>query len=160
VSATRKPTKQRLAAEVWRVMSSFTTDKIQSSSRLAIVRELGLSPGHFKALAVLDPDEPKPMRALADALMCDASMVTWLVDRLEERGLVDRGSSPTDRRVKTLILTPLGIETRTRIMAAMFEPPDALTALDMDSLLALREALMKLPAAKRPFFAGSAAPER
>ena len=62
-----------------------------------MVRELGLSPGHFKALAVLGPDESKPMRTLADALMIDASMVTWLVDRLEERGMVDRRTSPTDR---------------------------------------------------------------
>ena len=100
------------------------------------------------------------MRALADALMCDASMVTWLVDRLEERGLVDRGSSPTDRRVKTLILTPLGIETRTRLMARCLSRRISLTALGMDSLLALREALMKLPAAKRSFFAGSAVAER
>ena len=141
-------------------MSSFTTRNIRGGGGLAMVRELGLSPGHFKALAVLDPDEPKPMRALADALMIDASMVTWLVDRLEERGLVDRGTSPTDRRVKTLILTPLGIETRGRLMAAMFEPPDALTALDMNSLLSLREALMKLPVAERPLYPGEPVPER
>ena len=141
-------------------MSAFTTHSIRGGGSLAIARELGLSPGHFKALAVLDPAEPKPMRALADALMIDASMVTWLVDRLEERGMVDRRTSPTDRRVKTLILTPLGIETRQRLIAAMYEPPDALTALDMNSLMAMREALMKLPATERPVYPGEPVPER
>ena len=62
--------------------------------------------------------------------------------------------------MKTLILTPLGIETRQRLMAAMFEPPDALTALDMNSLMSLREALMKLPAAERPVYPGELVPER
>jgi DNA-binding MarR family transcriptional regulator len=147
--------KRALAAEVWRLMAGFTTDKLQSGGLFALARELGLSPGHVKALGVLDPDEPKPMRALADALVCDASMVTWLVDRLEERGLVERRTLPADRRVKTLILTPLGIETRTRLAETMHEPPEALMELDVGRLEALRGALRELPAPTRPLWAGS-----
>ena len=106
--------KSDVAAEAWRLMAEFSFAEFKNPGQLEILREMCLTPGHLKALAVLDPDEPRPMRAMADALACDASMVTWLVDRLEERGLVERRTSPTDRRVKTLILTPLGIRTRVR----------------------------------------------
>ena len=108
-------------------------------------QELGLTPGHLKALFVLDPGEPRPMRAMADALACDASMVTWLVDRLEERGLVERQARPTDRRVKAVVLTERGIEIRERLLRAVHEPPAELRSLDTPSLLALREQLSKLP---------------
>jgi DNA-binding MarR family transcriptional regulator len=153
--AERTQGKRALAAEVWRLMAGFTTDKLQSGGLFAAARELGLTPGHVKALGVLDPDEPKPMGALADALVCDASMVTWLVDRLEERGLVERRTLPTDRRVKTLILTPLGIETRNRLAKTMYEPPEALLELDVARLEALRGALRELPPPSRPFWTGS-----
>src|SRR2546422_2946649 len=103
--------KQVVAAEVWRLMAEFAFTKFQGSEHVAILRELGLTPGHMKALSLLDPDQPKPMRAMADSLACDASMVTWLVDRLEERGLVERRASPPHRRGETPLVTPPGIPT-------------------------------------------------
>jgi DNA-binding MarR family transcriptional regulator len=112
----------------------------------------------MKALAILDPLEPKPMRAMADALACDASMVTWLVDRLEERGLVKRRTSPTDRRVKTLVLTPKGIRTRERLAEALYEPPADLLLLDLATLEALRTGLRRLPTVERTFWPGPTSP--
>jgi MarR family transcriptional regulator, organic hydroperoxide resistance regulator len=137
--------KQAVATEVWRLMSEFTFAGFRTSEHVGILRKMGLTPGHLKALVVLDPDLPRPMRALADALSCDASMVTWLVDRLEQNGLVERLSSPSDRRVKTLVLTPKGIELRGRLRDAMSAPPAELLGLDMRSLRVLREELAKLP---------------
>src|SRR5215831_10455509 len=84
---TTKPSRSRkqvLAADVWRLIAEFAFSNFQRSTQASLMRELGLTPGHLKALAILDPDEPRPMRAMADALSCDASMVTWLVDRLED----------------------------------------------------------------------------
>ncbi len=66
-------------------------------------------------------------------------------DRLEERGLVERRASPSDRRVKTLILTLLGIQTRERLSEALYRPPADLLQLDLKSLEALRDELRKLP---------------
>ena len=45
------------------------------------------------------------MSELANALFCDNSNVTGIVDRLEERGLVRREAAEGDRRVKLLVLT-------------------------------------------------------
>jgi len=153
-----RETKQSAAAEVWRRMAEFAFTKFQGGQHVTMLREMGLTPGHMKALAILDPEEPRPMRAMADALACDASMVTWLVDRLEERGLVERRTSPTDRRVKTLVLTPLGIRTRERLAEALYTPPDDLLALDVAALVALRRELRKLPSAEGRFWPGHTAP--
>ena len=154
----RSQSKQKVATEAWRLMAEFAFAKFQSSEHVAILRELGLTPGHMKALSVLDPDESKPMRAMARALACDASMVTWLVDRLEERGLVERRPSPADRRVKTLVLTPLGIRTRQRLAQALYTPPADLLQLDLASLEALRDELRKLPRPERRSWSGSFTP--
>jgi len=127
-------------------MAEFSSANFQRSPQAQLMRELGLTPGHFRALSILDPEKPRPMRAMASALCCDASMATWLVDRLEERGLVERQTPPNDRRVKTVVLTPLGIRTRERLRESFYDPPDALMDLDVQSLEALRAELRKLPA--------------
>jgi DNA-binding MarR family transcriptional regulator len=72
--------------------------------------------------------------------------VAWLVDRLEERGLVERRTPPSDRRVKTVVLTPLGIKTRNKLRQSFYDPPGALRSLDATSLETLRHELRKLPA--------------
>jgi DNA-binding MarR family transcriptional regulator len=155
MSMTAPRTKDALAADVWRAMAGYTFARFQRGEHFAILREMGLTPGHLKALAVLDPEQPRPMRAMADALSCDASMVTWLTDRLEERGLVERRSDPSDRRVKTIALTTAGVETRERLAAALFEPPPDLLELDTKTLEALQRGLAKLPVPMTPFWSGT-----
>jgi DNA-binding MarR family transcriptional regulator len=61
-----------------------------------------------QAMAVRELEEPLSMRDLAERLGCDASNVTGIVDRLEERKLVERQILPGDRRVKRLVLTNAG----------------------------------------------------
>jgi DNA-binding MarR family transcriptional regulator len=137
--------KQALAAEVWKLMADFSAANFRRGAQARLMDEIGLTPSHFRALSILDPDEPKPMRAMASTLCCDASMATWLVDRLEERGLVERRTPPSDRRVKTIVLTPLGIKTRDRLRQSFYDPPSALLGLDVTSLESLRCELGKLP---------------
>src|SRR4029453_18040920 len=48
----------------------------------------------------------------AEEWACDASNATWMVDRLEERGLAERRSSPTDRRGKLVGLLARGPKPR------------------------------------------------
>src|SRR5512144_18661 len=72
----------------------------------------GLSPVQCHVLHLLEPGRPMSMSRLAEALSCDASNVTGLVDRLESRGLVRRHPSTGDRRVKVLDLTPAGLRLR------------------------------------------------
>jgi DNA-binding MarR family transcriptional regulator len=152
VGDTRAKSRKALATDVWRTMAGFALARIQRGPHLAILREIGLTPGHLKALSVLDPDEPRPMKAMSDALLCDPSMATWFVDRLEEKGLVERRPLPSDRRVKTVVLTPRGVRTRAMVTAALFEPPEELLALDGERLAALKAALTTLPRVENPFW--------
>lgn len=135
--------KRATAAEVWRLIMEASIAQFRRTS--GILEQLGLTPGHLKALLMLEPDQARPMGSLAQQLDCDASTMTWLVDRLEERGLVERGGLPTDRRVKTIALTPLGREMKIRLEEKLYEPPAEVLALDSRVLEALREALTKVP---------------
>src|SRR6478735_4521406 len=94
------------ASEAWGLMFRL----LQQSKRRfgAIASEFELSPPQVHALRLLDPDEPKPMSELAERLHCDNSNVTGIVDRLEDRGLVERRPAEHDRRVKMLAITPAG----------------------------------------------------
>jgi DNA-binding MarR family transcriptional regulator len=70
----------------------------------------------------LDPKlGPLSRRELAEALRCDPSNVTFLVDRLERRRLVARTRVRSDRRVKALALTPAGVEVRRHLIATLAE---------------------------------------
>lgn len=76
--------------------------------------------------------------------------MTWLVDRLEEKGLVERKGLPSDRRVKTVALTAEGVKTKNELEARMYEPPEFILDLDRDVLESLHEVLGSLAAAAKP----------
>lgn len=143
--ATRAPTKRTLAAEAWRPLARFFFDTARH--RLHIFREQGLTPNDAKAMFALDVERGRPMNELADEWVCDASNATWIVDRLEERGLAERRNLPTDRRVKLVVLTRRGAESRERLKEAMFEPPPELLQMSREELEALRDAVARLPVA-------------
>lgn len=143
MSTTRSSTKKEIAAEAWRPLIEFFFKTVKHRSR--VLGRYGLTPGDARALGSLEPGEGRPMGALAEEWVCDASNATWMVDRLEERGLAERRTVATDRRVKLVVLTPLGEKTRAAIMKGMYEPPPELLKLDLADLEALRDALAKLP---------------
>jgi DNA-binding MarR family transcriptional regulator len=143
----RGRSKAAVAAEAWAALLDLTMG--QRGRFFRILQEFGLTPGDLRALFALDGDHPRPMRALAQAWNCDASNATWMVDRLETRGLVERRALPHDRRVKAVVLTPLGASTKRGLMTRLHEPPDDLLALDRATLEALRDALAQLPTSLR-----------
>jgi DNA-binding MarR family transcriptional regulator len=142
VVARQSPRKADVAADAWRALLNYF---FQNRDRhVALAATFGLTVGDMKTLLSLDPEQPKPMRALAQEWKCDASNVTWLVDRLEERGLVERRTLPADRRVKTIAITPAGVQLKAELLERMYEPPEALLALPRADLDALVQALRKL----------------
>jgi DNA-binding MarR family transcriptional regulator len=139
----RSTTKLVLAAEAWRPLARFFFDTVRHRQR--ILSSEGLSPNDIRALMVLDPSEGRAMGDLADAWSCDASNATFIVDRLEERGLAERRTVPTDRRLKLVVLTERGAELRGLVLERFFEPPPELLELSRADLEALREAAARLP---------------
>jgi DNA-binding MarR family transcriptional regulator len=86
---------------------------------------------------------PRKMSELAQALFCDNSNVTGIVDRLEERGLVRREAAEGDRRVKLLVLTKDGERMRVEITKRMAEPPAPIAALSEKDQRELRDILKR-----------------
>ena len=116
------------AREIWALLVELSMSHMRERF-IGTVTELELSPPQAHALKVLRPGHPIAMRELADGLHCDPSNITGIVDRLEARGLVERGAAAGDRRVKTLLLTARGVELRARLLDRLSEPPPAIAAL-------------------------------
>ncbi len=85
-----------------------------------LLTELDLTEPLANVLWRLDPDaSPPSMGMLAAALSCDPSTVTFLTDRLEQRGLIQRRPVPSNRRQKVISLTPQGVQARARIVRTL-----------------------------------------
>jgi DNA-binding MarR family transcriptional regulator len=68
-----------------------------------------LSLVHLSVLAMLEAQGPTPMSAIADALDVSQASATGIIDRMEERGLVERQRAEDDRRVVSIHLTDHGV---------------------------------------------------
>lgn len=93
-----------------------TAESIWNASRLFFER-WDLSPSQFNVLNLLQ-DQPDGLSQtdLSRELIMHRSNVTGLVDRLEKRGLVERHSSASDRRINRVRLTKSGLSLVREIM--------------------------------------------
>jgi DNA-binding MarR family transcriptional regulator len=103
--------------------------------------QCGLTASQVVALRELS--ESMNSRELATRMSCEASNVTFVVDRLEQQGLVERRSHPTDRRVKQIVLTPEGRRCRATVLELLDaqSPIAPLTRTQQESLRDLLHAL-------------------
>ncbi len=69
---------------------------------------LGISMTHFHVLTLLRHHGEQPMGHLAEILDASMSSATGIIDRMEERGLVERVRVPDDRRVVLVRPTSAG----------------------------------------------------
>jgi len=127
------------ADDCWPVMIEFLLS--QKAWWVAVCAEFDLSPMQGHAVRVLEPDRPLAMSTLAEALVCDASNVTGIVDKLESLGLIARQGAEGDRRIKMLVVTEKGRSLRDQLWARTMEPPRAVTALPEETRRRLAEAL-------------------
>lgn len=106
------------------------------------VAEFDLNPSLAMALRSLDT--PTPQRELAEVLHCDPSHVTGIVDRLEERDLVERQTDASDRRVKNVVLTEAGLRLRQELAERLYADAPVLQNLTPDELEQLNLLLHKM----------------
>src|SRR5262245_27717332 len=128
------------ASEAWMLIGSFFR-QVAKPRFVEIAGRHGLAPQQAAAVRLLA--EPMAMGDLAEALHCDNSNVTGIVDRLEERGLVRRVPGEGDRRVKMLVLTGEGERVCRSIRAGFKEPPPELASLSREDQTALRDLLRR-----------------
>jgi DNA-binding MarR family transcriptional regulator len=89
---------------------------------------LQIAPQHVGILRVLRQADGLSQQALGEKLHVFPSRLVELLDGLEERGLVERRASPTDRRRHALYLTKKGREMLQQIDRVAGEHQDALCA--------------------------------
>jgi len=75
-----------------------------------------LTIAEFGILEVLHHKGPLLLGEIQRKILVTSGGITYLVDRLEKKGLVRREDCPTDRRARFAVLTPAG----TRLIARIF----------------------------------------
>jgi DNA-binding MarR family transcriptional regulator len=95
----------------------------------AIAEDFDLTPQMAQALNEIPPTGSITMKELATLMWCDASNVTGVVDRLEDRNLVERRPAEHDRRMKCVALTTAGKRLRRKLDERMSQLPPAVAAL-------------------------------
>lgn len=85
--------------------AAITTLKAISNER---VLRLGISMAQLNILYTLKRCGEMPMSRLAEMLNVSLSNATGLIDRIEERGLIERSRVPQDRRIVLIRVTPAG----------------------------------------------------
>ncbi|WP_234329442.1 MULTISPECIES: MarR family winged helix-turn-helix transcriptional regulator [unclassified Streptomyces] len=108
----------------------------------ATVADLPGGPRGYFILAAAVRGEAGSQRFLADRLGVDRTMMTYLLDDLEEAGLVERKPDPADRRSRQIIATPHGAELWKALHAEVDEiDRRLLSALPEESQTAFRDML-------------------
>jgi MarR family transcriptional regulator, organic hydroperoxide resistance regulator len=81
-----------------------------------MMRPLGLTAQQADAVYVLGRAAPLSLRELGELLIAESGHPSRLVDRLVERGLVERAASDRDGRQVVLSLTPRGRELEGQVV--------------------------------------------
>ena len=112
---------------------------------------MGLRPVEFTILVLVAFNPGVTAKQLAQALALAAPNITILLDRLAERGLLERVRSQADRRAQHLHLTPEGERLARRAHAASRSMEEELLRhLSEGERIMLLELLHKVARQSRP----------
>ena len=109
----------------------------------------GLSGGlrDYIVLMMMEKAQPKTQSDLGELTGIDKTTLMTSLDRLERDGLVKRKLDPTNRRVRTPVLTPKGKKLQAEITAARLRATDHIPGITANELQMLQALLIKLDAA-------------
>jgi MarR family transcriptional regulator, temperature-dependent positive regulator of motility len=100
-----------LAGHLIRRVNQISVATFLDSMRKAGVQ---LTPVQYSALKTIQADPGIDQATLAGLIAYDRATLGKVIDRLEDRGLVERSVSPKDRRAKCLQLSSLGQDVLTQ----------------------------------------------
>lgn len=127
---------------------NFLLTKAQQSVHQLFKAQLapyGVTPGQYAVLKCLWDSDGKTAKQLAELLFLDGSTVTGILDRVEQKGLIEKHMDPRDRRAIRVTLTPAGRALEQPLTQAIIEANQkALTGLDSDQSESLKTLLHKL----------------
>lgn len=108
----------------------------------AALEPLELRPPHYGVMTLIDAHPGATQQKLVTGSLIDASSMVAVIDELEQGGLAERRSHPSDRRKHAVHLTAKGERTLTRAREVadryaeeLLEPLDATEREDLKRLL-------------------------
>ena len=107
---------QKLALKLYVVLTR-ANNAVQRHAEADMARH-DLSPGEFAIMEALFHKGPLLLGEVQRKILVSSGGVTYLVDRLEEQGLVERRECETDRRARYAALTRKGEQ----LMSEIFPP--------------------------------------
>jgi MarR family 2-MHQ and catechol resistance regulon transcriptional repressor len=138
------------ALKLWLTMAR-AFEAAAELSRMDIVRH-GLTPAEFAIVEALYHKGPLLLGDVQRKVLVSSGGTTFLVDRLEKRGLVERQSCPSDRRARYAALTREGMALMKRVFPvhaeAMREAMAGLGPNEQRTVTALLKRLGMAAAAK------------
>ena len=109
------------------------------------LRPYGLTSEQFVVLATLCGQEGMSQRELADHLIKDRPNITRILDKLQEKGLVERSTDPADRRVYRLHATAQGLSLMQELIPSVLKlRKQMFGALSQEEQKTLRDLLDRL----------------
>ncbi|PWI26494.1 MarR family transcriptional regulator [Kurthia sibirica] len=105
------------------------------------MQQYNINLNEFAVLELLYHKGEQPIQRIGDKILITSGSITYIVDKLEKRGFVERIACPTDRRVTFTAITKAGhafIETifpqHEQLVAEMFSP---LSDVEKDTMIDL-----------------------
>jgi DNA-binding MarR family transcriptional regulator len=132
--------------QTMRSVANAFADVLQISCA-TLGKPYAITPQQWFALSLLASEQDLPIGTLAQRLVLDASVVTGIVKRLEQHGLVERVHDRTDYRLVRLHLTDEGQEiTQALASAATAFNQRLLQGFSQEERAMLREQLARIRA--------------
>ncbi|WP_202080124.1 MarR family winged helix-turn-helix transcriptional regulator [Caldalkalibacillus salinus] len=103
---TQKNNENDLALKLFVVLNKAAreiADRVESD-----MRSHGLNPTEFQVLELLYHKGDQPIQQIGKRVLLASGSITYVVDRLEQKGYLERRSCPKDRRVTYAAITTNG----------------------------------------------------
>ncbi len=110
-----------------------TADRISGATNAAL-KPFGVSKEQFNVLRILRGQHPNPssLQLISERMISKSSNATRLVEKLRQKGYVERSLCPTNRRKVDIVITKKGLEA--------LEKMDTLVRYSSDDMRTLTKA--------------------
>lgn len=137
------PEKERGGVHLWLVMMKAHRALAAHASRS--IESLDMCLSDFAVLELLLHRGPQPVNTIGKRIDLTSGSITTAVDRLEQRGLVQRNTDKADRRTRVVSLTAEGRAQIRKAFAhhqrSMEQAVAGLTETERDTVIALLKKL-------------------
>ncbi|GAA4074924.1 MAG TPA: MarR family transcriptional regulator [Bacilli bacterium] len=109
------------------------------------IRQYGLNPTEFAVLELLYHSGDQPLQKIGDKILLASGSITYVVDKLEEKGYIKRTQCAEDRRITHASITDKGKDFLNSAFPDHWKKIEQITAgLSEDEKLASIDLLKKL----------------